>query len=72
MAKRKVAIWEWIVSIVLTGTGGALIWTNETIDLLSKFGFNLSPGLNFIIFGLTFMIGVSWILTIYLRKSKLI
>lgn len=68
----KAKLWEWIVSILLTGTGTAVIWSNESIDLLSKFGFNLSPGLNFIIFGLTFMTGLSWIVTIYLRHLRLI
>jgi hypothetical protein len=68
----KAKLWEWIISIAITSLAGIIIWTNETIDLFNKFGINISPKYNIIVFGLIFIFGLSWIVTIYLRHERLI
>lgn len=72
MAKQKVAEWEWIVSILLAGLSGAIIWTNESVDLFAKLGFSINPGLAFFILVIFFDIGLSWILVLFLRHKELI
>jgi hypothetical protein len=70
--RTKVALWEWIVSFLITFISGVVVWTNETVDFLTKLGITLSYGQTIIIFSIIFFFGLSWILTIILRKKGLI
>lgn len=74
MAKRrsKVKLWEWFVSILITFISAVIIWTNESIDLLLKFGFNFSPGISTLIFLFITACGLSWLMLNLFRYKKII
>jgi hypothetical protein len=72
MVKRKrIKQWEWILSLFITGVSGAVIWTNESVDLFSKLGITLKPGIAFLILDVAFMFGLSWISYLMLKKGGL-
>ena len=72
MKNKKIKLWQWIISVIITAVSGITVWTNESVDLLSKFGFIVEPGVAFIIFGLSFIIGLSWLMAIIMKRGNYI
>jgi hypothetical protein len=70
--KIKIPVWEWVLSITLASLSGIIVWTNESIDLLGKLGIIIKPQHAIIVFGITFIFGLSWILVIFLRRNRYI
>lgn len=69
MKSKKIKPWEWILSLLITGTSGSIIWTNNSIDLFNKLGWALNPGQAFMVLGISFMFGLSWISYLLFKKG---
>ena len=70
--KPRVPIWQWIVSISIVIISATIIWTNESMDLLNKIGFNFTPGQAIVIIFLIMTFSTTWVIISILRHKKLI
>lgn len=72
MARNKLDKSEKIqafLSILLSVFAGATIWTNNSLDLLNKLGWeNINEGQAFVIFSLLFIAGLSWFVISIAKK----
>lgn len=67
--KHQIRLWEWILSIGINIIAGTIIWTNNTVDLLVKFGWKTVNGGQAILFFMIIMaFSLSWFITIIMRK----
>jgi len=56
-------------SILVASFAGGIIWTNNSIDLLNKFGWEtVNGGQAFLVFAILFLAGLSWFVVSIAKK----